>query len=83
MYNSHTEFFFSNTGTGLIPVSYTHLDVYKRQVVRCGGYKEEPENLAFSGNPHENPVEFLKLFEAYVTRENPLMDDEDVYKRQA
>ena len=46
-------------------------------VVRCGGYKEEPENLEFSGNPHENPVEFLKLFEAYVTRVNPLMDDED------
>ena len=26
---------------------------------------------------HENPVEFLKLFDAYVARVNPLMDDED------
>jgi chromosome segregation ATPase len=47
------------------------------KVVRCGSYKEEPDNLIFSGNPEENPVEFLRLFEAYVTRVNPLMDDED------
>ena len=44
-------------------------DVYKRQV--------------FSGNPHENPVEFLRLFEAYVTRVNPVSYTHlDVYKRQ-
>ena len=41
------------------------------RVVRCGGYKEEPENLVFSGNPHENPVAFLRLFEACLLYTSP------------
>lgn len=41
-----------------------------------GGYKEEPENLVFSGHDNENPVEFLKKLENYIAWVNPAMDQE-------
>lgn len=45
--------------------------------VVCGGNRDETENLTFSGDPEENPVEFLKKSEAYINRINPLMEGTD------
>lgn len=45
--------------------------------MRCGGYKEEPENLTFAGDSNDNPMEFLYQFGNYCNRINRLMDDED------
>ena len=45
--------------------------------VACGGYKEEPDNLTFTGDANDNPMEFLRRFERYTARVNPLMDNED------
>ena len=36
-------------GTYLVPVSYTHLDVYKRQAQHVGLFDAEAGNLVFAG----------------------------------
>lgn len=45
--------------------------------VECRGYKEDPKNIAFHGNPNENPVEFLRRFKCYTSRINPMMGNND------
>ena len=40
-------------GTGWIPVSYTHLDVYKRQVYYR--FAEMPYKLASNESPYDEP----------------------------
>lgn len=59
-------------------ISKTAKNIHSGKTV-CGGYREEPTNITFSGLPHENPVEFLKGVENYIHRVNPFMDTEDKF----
>ena len=56
------------TMEGRKPVSYTHLDVYKRQEYRHSGLKKCPHALLSKGKPNENCVldNDITLEDAYI-----------------
>ena len=81
-------------GTGWVPVSYTHLDVYKRQLIRLAENHAATGNVAAHdgfavlpgiGKPAE-PKGFIKLIVG-IARNQPdanfgMQAEKDVYKRQ-
>ena len=86
-----------DAGTTSSPVSYTHLDVYKRQPVRIvrddrfqsnvAGLYPCGEGAGYAGGITSAAVDGLRVAEAIVAArlseaEAPAFRNEDVYKRQ-
>ena len=46
----------------LVPVSYTHLDVYKRQVLTEADYEKRMKEYMASGDYRENDIEQLLVY---------------------
>ena len=53
----------------VIPVSYTHLDVYKRQGLRCGKILPQRRLLAESQKPPRRPLFALNAPSMHINKE--------------